>query len=167
MHPAEVEEALESMVVLVDTREQPTPALQQRCKQFGIWDRKKLDAGDYSAKFLHPSGAWYYLPVCIERKYGIDELCNCFCQQRKRFEREFERAARSHIKLYLLVEGASWEQIYSGKYRSHMNPKSLVASILAWLARYDVQILFCRKETSGKLIRDILFREGKERMLKM
>lgn len=160
-----MEEALKGMVVLVDTREQPTHALHERCQAFGVWDRQKLDAGDYSAKFLLPSGDWYQLPVAVERKYGLDELCNCFCQQRKRFEREFNRAAAAKVKLYLLVEGATWENVYAGRYRPRMNPKSLTASMLAWLARYDCQILFCKKETSGKLIRDILFREGKERLL--
>lgn len=91
----------------------------------------------------------------------------CYCQQRGRFEREFERALEAHSKLYLLVEGGSWENVYTGKYRSQMNPKSLVGSILAWLARYNCQLMFCKKETSGQLIKDILYREGKEALLKI
>ena len=167
MHPVDVETALESMVVIVDTREQLTTALQQRLKSFPMWEREKLEAGDYSAKFVLPSGDLYRMPVSIERKYGLDELCMCYCQQRGRFEREFERALEAHSKLYLLVEGGSWENVYSGKYRSQMNPKSLVGSILAWLARYNCQLMFCKKETSGQLIKDILYREGKEALLKL
>ena len=167
MHPVDVDASLKSMVCLVDTREQDTPAFRERISHFDQWERHKLDAGDYSAKFLLPDSSWYFLPVAIERKYAIDELCMCYCQQRGRFEREFERALEAHSKLYLLVEGGSWENVYTGKYRSHMNPKSLVGSILAWLARYNCQLMFCKKETSGQLIKDILYREGKEALLKL
>lgn len=167
MHPVDVDASLKSMVCLVDTREQDTPAFRERISHFDQWERHKLDAGDYSAKFLLPDSSWFFLPVAIERKYAIDELCMCYCQQRGRFEREFERALEAHSKLYLLVEGGSWENVYSGKYRSQMNPKSLVGSILAWLSRYNCQLMFCKKETSGQLIKDILYREGKEALLKL
>jgi ERCC4-type nuclease len=167
MHPVDVDASLKSMVCLVDTREQDTPAFRERISHFDQWERHKLDAGDYSAKFLLPDSSWFFLPVAIERKYAIDELCMCYCQQRGRFEREFERALEAHSKLYLLVEGGNWENVYSGKYRSQMNPKSLVGSILAWLARYNCQLMFCKKETSGQLIKDILYREGKEALLKL
>lgn len=167
MHPVDVDTALESMTVIVDTREQITAALQQRLKAFPKWEREKLNAGDYSAKFVLPSGDPYRLPVSIERKYGLDELCMCYCQQRGRFEREFKRASDAHIKLYLLVEGATWEKAYAGRYRSKMNPKSLVGSILAWLARYNCQVIFCDKQTSGQLIYDILYREGRETLMRM
>ena len=167
MHPIDVDASLKSMVCLVDTREQDTPAFRERISHFDQWERHKLDAGDYSAKFLLPDSSWFFLPVSIERKYAIDELCMCYCQQRGRFEREFERALEAHSKLYLLVEGGSWENVYSGKYRSQMNPKSLVGSILAWLSRYNCQLMFCKKETSGQLIKDILYREGKEALLKL
>ena len=167
MHPVDVDASLKSMVCLVDTREQDTPAFRERISHFDQWERYKLNAGDYSAKFLLPDSSWFFLPVAIERKYAIDELCMCYCQQRGRFEREFERALEAHSKLYLLVEGGSWENVYSGKYRSQMNPKSLVGSILAWLARYNCQLIFCKKETSGQLIKDILYREGKEALLKL
>lgn len=167
MHPVDVDASLKSMVCLVDTREQDTPAFRERISHFDQWERHKLDAGDYSAKFLLPDSSWFFLPVAIERKYALDELCMCYCQQRGRFEREFERALEAHSKLYLLVEGGSWEDVYSGKYRSQMNSKSLVGSILAWLSRYNCQLMFCKKETSGQLIKDILYREGKEALLKL
>ena len=167
MHPSEIETALESLVVLVDTREQDTPALRARLKRFGKYERAKLDAGDYSAKVPLPDGAWYQLPVAIERKMDFGELAQCYCQQRKRFTAEFERAKEAQIKMYLLIEGASWEDAYAGAYPSKMKPQSLVASILAWLARYDCQILFCARRTSGRLIRDILFREAKEALMRM
>lgn len=163
----EIDTALDGMVCLVDTREQDTPRLRARLAQMKCPnEREKLNFGDYSAKFLLPNGAWFSLrdKVVIERKMHIDELCNCYCKDRQRFAREFERAAESGSKIYLLIEDASWEKIYSEKYRSQMRSTALVASILAWLARYECQVMFCKPETSGALIKDILYREGKERM---
>lgn len=163
----EAEAALDGMVVLVDTREQDTPTLRARLRHFGVWEREKLDVGDYSARFPLPDGSWYRLPVAVERKMDFTELAACYCRQRKRFAAEFERAKGAGIKLYLLVEGASWEDAYAGAYRSRMDPKSLVASRLAWLARYNCQVIFCERQTTGQLIRDILYREGKEALLGM
>jgi len=155
------------MVYIVDSREQDTPALKRRMAQIGNCVREKLDAGDYSAKIPLPDGKWFYVPVAIERKMSATELAGCYCQSRKRFTAEFERAKSSGVKLYLLCEGESWESIYAGAYRSKMEPKALVASILAWLARYDCQLIFCDARTTGKLIRDILYREGKEALTRM
>lgn len=162
MHPVEVKTALESMAILVDTREQDTPRLRARLFQMGVpYERQKLDFGDYSVKCncLSLSDS-----VCIERKMSIDELCECFGRSRPRFEREFERAKSSGSTMYLLVENASWEDIYAGRYRSKMKPQSLVASICAWEARYNCKVIFCKPETTGLLIRDTLKRELKERL---
>ena len=45
-----------------------------------------------------------------------------------------------------------------------MQPKAFVASLTAWLARYNCQIIFCEPATTGKLIREVLYRELKERL---
>ena len=60
------------------------------------------------------------------------------------------------------MENGTWEHAYCGKYRSMYNPKALIASIDAYRARYGMQLDFCKAETTGKLIRDILYRELKE-----
>lgn len=162
MHPVEVKNALESMVCLVDTREQDTPRLRARLREMGCpWERKKLEFGDYSVKC---DSMDLSTSIAIERKMNLDELCNCYCRERKRFEQEFERARQAGAKVYLLVEDGSWEDAYSGKYRSRMSPESLVASIQAWLARYNCQVIFCQPKTTGRLIHDILYRELKERL---
>ena len=162
MHPVEVKAALESMVCLVDTREQDTPRLRARLREMGCpWERKKLEFGDYSVKC---DSMDLSTSIAIERKMNLDELCNCYCRERKRFEREFERARQAGAKVYLLVEDGSWEDAYSGEYRSRMSPESLVASIQAWLARYNCQVIFCQPKTTGMLIHDSLYRELKERL---
>lgn len=164
----EVEEALQTMVCLCDSREQPTKRLQARLDAIGLpVERIALNAGDYSAKVQLPDGEWFQIPVALERKMDATELCTCFCQQRGRFTREFVRAKDAGIKMYLLIENTSWENIYNGRYRSKMSPQALVASILAWLARYNCQIILCKAETSGRIIRDVLYREAKEILMGM
>lgn len=165
MNHFDVVKSLESMTLLVDTREQPTTNLQRRIALSGLpSERKKLNSGDYSCKCTLPDGSDldFSKYVVIERKMNIDELCMCFCSQRKRFEKEFERAKKSGTKIYLIVEGGSWEHVYAGKYKSKMTPQALIASIDAFRARYGMQLDFCRAETTGRLIKDILYRELKE-----
>lgn len=158
------------MRILVDTREQETPAFRARMAQTGCpYERTKLDFGDYSAKFPLPNGEWLNLQsqVAIERKMNFGELAACFCKGRTRFTSEFLRAKEAGAKVYLLIEAASWESAYEGDYHSRMHPSAFVASLLAWLARYNCQLLFCKSKTTGKLIRDVLYREGKERLERM
>ena len=167
MNPFEVKRALENLTLVVDTREQETAMLKRRLALVGLpYTREKLDFGDYSIKTVLDSGEEFSLceTLAIERKMSLDELCNCYCQGRKRFIKEFERARESGARLYLLVENANWENVFAGKYRSKMTPQALSASILAWLARYDCQVIFCKAETTPDLIREILCREMKERL---
>lgn len=167
MNPFEVNRALKNLTLIVDTREQDTDRLRRRIRQTGLsFVRQKLDFGDYSAKTTLDNGTEFDISgsVSIERKMNLDELCACYCKGRKRFTREFERAKSAGAKIYLLIENANWEKAYNGSYRSKMSPQALTASLFAWLARYNCQIIFCKEETSGKIIREILYREMKERL---
>jgi ERCC4-type nuclease len=167
MNPFDMNDALDGMVILIDTREQDTPRLRARLNQMPCTtERRKLNFGDYSAYFPLPDGKSLDMSsvVACERKMSLDELCQCYCKDRGRFEREFVRAQEAGAKTYMLIEDATWEKVYQGHYRSKMRPSALVASILAWLARYNCQVLFCKPETSGRLIYDVLYREGKERL---
>lgn len=156
------------MQVIADTREQDTAYFRARTAQMGCAViREKLDFGDYSARFLLDDGAWFDMRqhVAIERKSSLDELALCFARDRARFEREFIRAGGCGARLYLLVEGATWEAAISGEYRSKMAPQALVSSLIAWMCRYDCRVIMCRAKTSGRLIRDILHHEGRQRLL--
>lgn len=159
---------LDTFTILVDSREHDTEKFHQRIASFGCPVIKtKLDFGDYSAQVTLPSGVIYNLSdeVCIERKYSLDELANCYATSRERFKREFERAKAKDAKVYILIEQATWEKAYKGYYRSKMKPQALVASMTTWMARYDTPILMCTSEASGKLIYDVLYREMKEALI--
>lgn len=161
----EVERMLESMTILCDTREQPTARFQRRVEGFGLpYERKCLPYGDYSAQYINIDGEIVSIEnkVAIERKMNADEICMCFTKGRKRFEREFERAKADGARIYLLIENENWERILNGKYKSQFNPKALKASLIAWTARYGLHIFYCKEETTGGMIRDILYYELKE-----
>lgn len=174
MNNFEISNCLDSMEIIVDSNEQPSERAFKRYEAFEAPYRvQKIDYGDYTYNFKLPSGKWIYEPstrlyppVSIERKADLVELSQCFCQSRERFAREFERAKQNKAKMYLLVENASWENLINGKYATKYNPKAYFASITAWQARYGVQIIFCKQETSGKIIKEILYRELKERLEK-
>ena len=164
MNHFSVNAALKTMGVYVDTREQDTIRARKRIQTIGLpIQRKALPFGDYSAYCTLPNGEVYSLEnlVSIERKMNLDEIAMCYTRERPRFKREFERARDAGAKVYLLIENGDWEKIYAGKYRSKMTPDSFSASLTAWPVHYNCHVEFCREETTGRRIRDILYREMK------
>ena len=174
MEPFELKECLDTFRIIVDTREQPTPKARKRYDSFGCeWVRKALDYGDYTYNIRLPDGKWLLdvegseiikPPCAVERKMNLDELAQCFTHSRDRFEREFERASSNNARIHLLVENGSMEHLYNGKYRSKFHPNAFTQSVWAFVARYGMTLNFCKAETSGKVIRDILYRDCKERL---
>lgn len=168
----DIDNCLMSMQIIVDSNEQPSKRAKKRYAGFGCdYIVQKIDYGDYTYNFKLPNGKWLYEPdtrvyplVAIERKADLVELSQCFCQSRKRFEREFCRAMSNKARMYLLVEDATWENLINGRYATNYNANAYFASITAWQARYDIHTIFCKQETSGKLIKEILYRELKERL---
>lgn len=163
-HPVEIDRILKTLVILVDTREQDTERARKRYAQFGCeHERKALRFGDYSARLTGLEGEEISLEnvVSVERKMDLDELCGCFCHGRERFRREFERALTAGAHVYLLIENDSLDAAYKGAYRSRMNPRALTASILSWCIEFGIMPLFISSERSGRLIRDILYREAR------
>jgi len=163
---------LQSMQILVDTREQNTERAQRRYATFGVpYSRATLSYGDYCYNAQLPSGEWLFeegelisAPIVIERKMSLDELAMCFTKDRDRFEREFQRAKTNNARIFLLTENATWENLLNGRYRSKFNQNAFLASLAAWIIRYDLQLIFCKEETSGRLIKEFLYRDLKERI---
>lgn len=163
--PFEINDMLKRAVLLVDTREQDTPAYRQRLQQIGLpYYREKLDAGDYGIRTTDDSGRKIDAHTVIERKMSLDELCTCFTSERSRFRREFERASASGTKIWLLVEDASWAQMLHGQYRSKMHPNALQGSVFSWAARYGISIVMCRSADASILIKNILYQALKHEL---
>ena len=100
--------------------------------------------------------------IVIERKHNLDEICGNFTAERERFEREFLRAKAYGTKVVLIIENATWTDIFLGNYRSKVKPQSLIGSLLSWMVRYNITVLFCKQEETGKLIHGILYYAAKE-----
>ena len=138
---------------------------------------KGLKVGDYTICVQLPSGEQINFKdkVVIERKQGLNELCsNLFDKASKdenglnRFERELKRGYEQGIKIYLLVEQSDlYSKIYSSKHfrydkASKVNPSSFVAMLESLLVRYNVNLVYCDKKDSARIINDILYYEARE-----
>lgn len=165
-------EVLKSFSVIADTREQPTDKSRRRYASMGVpVERATLDFGDYTWNAVLPDGRPIYDTenriqprITIERKESLDELAQCFTRSRDRFRREFQRAADHQARIFLIVENASFEKLVNGRYRSRFNPNAFLASVTAYTVRYNMNLLFCKEDTSGRLIKEILYRDLKERL---
>ena len=155
--------ALSDLKIIADSREQVNNHITE------YWDRKnvpyftrKLDVGDYSAQLGD-----YTLEndIAVERKRNLDEICGNLTQDRLRFEREFFRAKANGTKVFLLIEDASWQDIYLHNYRSRLSPKSLMASLMSWQVRFNITVWFCEKENTARLIHQILYYAAREQLL--
>lgn len=166
MNPVEIEACIESLIIYVDSREQPTEDARKRYEAFGCpYERKHLDYGDYTFSFSMPNGRLVYSDepikgrVVIERKMNLEELSGNLCQEYKRFRREFDRAKENGAKIYLLVQDATWEKILNHRYQTQFNEKAYLHRLLGLCARYGVIPIFAQKELSGRMIREILEKE--------
>lgn len=167
----EQKEILDTFRIIIDTREQNTPRASERYKSFGVpVERAVLDYGDYCG-LVTIDGAPIYdtatrirARCVVERKMSLDELAMCFTRDRDRFRKEFQRASDNNAKVYLLVENGSWEAILNHRYRSRLHPNAFMATLTAWTVRYNIVPIFCKAGTSGKLIKELLYRDIKEQV---
>ena len=152
------------MKIITDTREQRNQKILECITSKGIpFKVKKLDFGDYSIE-------GYETRIIIERKNSLTELANCFCSGRKRFEAEFMRAKDADAKIFLLIEDEKGrekmllrreldkKQSLTPKERqkktwqSNFTANSMIGSIRSWKEKYNFEIIFCDKKTTGIII---------------
>ncbi len=154
---SEQKKILSSLVVLVDTREQRNGHITGYLDQCGIkWKAQKLDYGDYS--FFLPAAPdlgitrdiYFTREIVIERKANLDELAGNLTHGRAAFEAELIRA--NGCRLFLMIESGSWADVIAGNYRSQYNRKSYLASLMAFIHRYGIQVIFTTKENAGQII---------------
>lgn len=159
----ELREKLAELRVIIDTREQRNEhilSFLQKKKTETV--HRKLDIGDYSAEL--PEGS-FERSFVIERKGSLDELCGNFTIDRERFERELLRAKAYGVKVFLVIEDASWNDVFLHNYRSKLSEKALLASLFSWQVRYNVTVIFCKKENSPQVIRGALWYAAREELL--
>ena len=158
----ELTEELKKLSIICDTREQDRHVEEYLTKKNIPHITRKLDVGDYSCQLGDIS---FERDICVERKHNLDEICGNFTVERERFEREFMRAKAYGTKVYLIIENASWSDIFIGNYRSKLNSKSLVGSLLSWMVRFNITVLFCKPEESARIIYGIFYYYAKEKLM--
>lgn len=146
----EVAEQLKNIKVICDTREQVNHNITEYLDAKKIPHiSRKLDVGDYS---FMVDDYTFENSVVIERKANLDELAGNVTADRSRFENEFLRAKANNVKVFLLIENASWQDIKSHNYRSKLKPKSMMATLLAWQTRYNLTVMFCKPTETAEII---------------
>jgi ERCC4-type nuclease len=113
---------------VIDTREQAPLAFTRLPFQRGT-----LQSGDYS--FLGGEEQF-----AVERKSVADLVGCCAGDNRQRFFRELHRMRGFRFKRLLVVGSRS--EIETGQYRSAIPPKSVLGTLAAIEARYDVPVVF-------------------------
>ena len=128
------------MEIIVDTRE-------QRPYSFSVPTRTAiLIVGDYSLEGGENL-------ISIERKTA-DDLIGSITKGRDRFERELHRGKA--LDYFALVIEVSLSDLSNGRYRSEMNPKAAVQSLLTFSIRYDLPVFFCENRAFGERVTESL-----------
>lgn len=168
MTGAEIDSALESMRILIDTREKKNnhivTALEGKNCPFKL---HKLNYGDYTCEYdtSQKTSICFENRVVIERKANLDELAGNLTKGRERFEREFLRAKSDNAKVFLMIESGSYDDIQAHKYRSMLPPKSYLNTLFSWQEKYNITISFVSKKFAGDYIYATLFMALKNHLL--
>lgn len=158
----ELKDKLKGLTVVCDSREQVNVHVTAWLDKNGISHQSRaLETGDYTAML---GGYTFEDEVVIERKANLDEIAGNFTTGRERFEREMIRAKANGIKVFLIVENASWSDILLHNYRSELKPKSFFATLLSWQARFNLTIVFCKPSETGQILYGTLYYWARERL---
>ncbi|MEW6267300.1 MAG: ERCC4 domain-containing protein [Thermodesulfobacteriota bacterium] len=130
--------------IVIDTREQDPLSFSLPV------ERGTLTTWDYSIKGLESF-------LAVERK-SPDDLVGCIKNgQRDRFERELSRGRG--LDYFALVLEADLKTLADGHYRSEMNPKAVVQSLLAFSVRYKLPVFFCPgREYAARVVESLLLK---------
>ncbi|MCP8969704.1 ERCC4 domain-containing protein [Ectobacillus ponti] len=151
----ELKQLLDSLVIIVDTREQKNQhVLDYFNKKSVQYKFKAMKTGDYSAMLPANEGLGItrdiYLNAAIERKNGVDELVESI-KDRTRFENELIRASKHPFTL-IVEDLEGYQKILNGMYRSRYEPKSLLGSLKTFEVRYGFSTVFLANVTTGNYI---------------
>ena len=151
----EMKSILDSMVVIVDTREQKNDHILEYFRKKKIpFKLRTMQTGDYSAMIPKNEELGItrdiYLNAAIERKNSVNELVESI-KDRTRFENELIRASKHPFTL-IVEELEGYNNILLGNYRSKYEPKSLLGSLKTFEARYNFSTVFLASNTTGNYI---------------
>ena len=159
---AEIKQKLKELVVIADSREQVNGHLIAWLDKNHIQHKSRaLETGDYSVMLGNTT---FEDEIAFERKANLDEIAGNFTVGRERFEREMIRAKARGMKLFLVVENATWTDIFLHNYRSRLEPKSLFASLMSWQAEYNPTVIFCKPSETAQILYSTLYYWVRDRL---
>lgn len=152
---------LDSMVVIVDSREQSNKHIIDFFNKKGIpYKVVKNDFGDYTA--MLPAGTltgfthdiYFDRDIAIERKADIDEIANNLKEDAARLKKELAHMNMYDIKYFFFVEDKEFhENLRNGIYRSQYDPFTLMQRIKKGIeAEYNTVIVPVDKKCMGSEI---------------
>lgn len=144
----EKKKLLNSMTIIVDTREQKNTHivswLERKKKPYIV---KKLNHGDYS--FFIPANEDFNIPrdlyfdslVCIERKAHLEELAGNFgsVTERSRIEKEL---ATYTGKMKMLIEESQYQDIRDGNYKTKLGREAFINTLHSWEHKWGMSFNF-------------------------
>lgn len=153
--------------LLIDTREKPKAiqGILRAIDRAGVeYERTKLLFGDYMD--------WNRPEVVIDRKQSIQELAQNCTRDHVRFRAELDRAKKAGAKLVILVEqnrykdGDEWRAVeditdlmYWTSPHTTIRGEKVYRVLRGWMAKYDIDVQFCDKRSTGKRILEIIYHE--------
>jgi DNA excision repair protein ERCC-4 len=127
-------------VILIDTREQLPYSFKTESRT------ARLETGDYSLLGAENR-------VGIERK-TLGDLVGSLSCGRERFEKELARARG--FEYFAIIIESSFSELAGGVYRSNMNPRAAVQSLLTFSIRYGLPVFFAGSRENGSEITESL-----------
>jgi len=157
---AKVKEILKDIVILIDSREKVNQHITDYFTANNIkFKEHKLEFGDYS--FMVPANEYWQQDIyftnhiLIERKNSLEELSGNFSADRLRLENEFAAIYDKKVKLYVLIENATLNDMITGNYKTDYNKNAFTGSFLSFQDRYNFVTKFIPNNKTGFLIHNI------------
>lgn len=157
----EMKKILDSMVVIVDTREQNNHHIIEFFNKKNIpYKTVKNDYGDYTA--MIPKGTitgftsdiYFDRDIAIERKNSIDEIAGNLKDDAYRLKKELAHMNMYDIKYFFFVEDKDFHfNLRNGNYRSQYDPFTLMQRIKKMIeAEYNTVLVPVDKQVMGSEI---------------
>lgn len=143
-------------MIQIDTREKPhaIAGIKKFFDRHGVeYIDKKMDIADYQVVGIDN--------LVIDRKRNLQEVAQNLCSDDKsRFWREVRAAHKNKIRMIILVEEAGIHSLidvvnWHSKY-SRLTGRRLQEEMYRVAIAYGVQWEFCRKNSTGKRILELL-----------
>ena len=158
MKEKDIKELIDTIIILVDTREHLPNHITDAFDKYGVkWERKKLKSGDYSA--ILPANSKFNLDeinledqLVIERKMSVDELARNLSVNRDRFKREF---SRTNSDVILLIENNTYMDIITHNYNSKLTSNQYMGLLHSLCDEFKIPFIFKDKKESPLFIYNV------------